>query len=72
MAKLFPQVDTVFIVAIVSYVICGLLIENTWLGCIFVAFFFPKELFVFAVIIALLLQMPKYIRKFNQRGTVDE
>ena len=71
-AKLFPQVDTVFIVAIVSFAICGLLIENTWLGCIFVSFFFPKELFVFAVIIALLLQMPKYIRKFNQRGTVDE
>ena len=71
-AKLFPQVDTVFIVAIVSFTICGLLIENTWLGCIFVAFFFPKELFVFAVIIAVLLQTPKYIRKINQRRTVNK
>ncbi len=63
-AQLFPQVDSLFIVLVVSLSLAITLLEKEWLAGIFISLFFPVTLFPIALlVIGLTIGGRKYIKR---------
>ena len=67
MAQLFPQIDSLFVVLVVSVSIAITLLEKEWLAGIFISLFFPITLFpVSLLVIGLTILGRKIKMKFSR------